>query len=182
MMKRLFATLSFSGPSRHGDWKSIDSAPRDGSVIELKNTYGLMPTYSVAKWEDEGWRDAGDPMRGVMDGPHLEWRPYAGDIATYLDPTGGRQDAPDYWDAATARSAGISVRQLHAIRARNEAEREQYGNGDNAPYWPSREWNATFTLHKGVWCNDLYPTPDDATLKRVRLASRQSAAAQGDQP
>lgn len=43
-------------------WRPMSSAPRDGTVIEVRNAFGLLPTYSIDKWADFGgqlgWVDA----------------------------------------------------------------------------------------------------------------------------
>ena len=81
-----------------GEWKNITTAPRDGTPIELKNDYGIMPTYSLCKWvSGRGWVDANDDCRGVIDGPHLTWRPFSGDVQGYIDPTNGAQETVEYW-------------------------------------------------------------------------------------
>lgn len=33
-----------------GGWQSMDTAPKDGSIIEIMNTYGLVPWYGLFKW------------------------------------------------------------------------------------------------------------------------------------
>jgi hypothetical protein len=69
------------------NWKSITTAPRDGTVIELKNSYGILPTFSLCRWTESGWRKHDDPMSGVIDGPHLEWREYGGGEYRDYNPT-----------------------------------------------------------------------------------------------
>ena len=32
-------------------WRPINTAPRDGTVIEIKNNYGLAPWYDLFRWE-----------------------------------------------------------------------------------------------------------------------------------
>ena len=90
------------------NWQQIQTAPRDGTPIEIRNSYGVAPTFSVCKWSDRSWerldgQDGGNPM----DGPHLAWRPYHGDPRAYVDPTGGAQLTSEYWRRAAARSRGL---------------------------------------------------------------------------
>lgn len=35
-------------------WRLMSSAPRDGRVIEIKNSFGLKPTYGLFMWDDSG--------------------------------------------------------------------------------------------------------------------------------
>lgn len=164
------------------DWRPIDSAPRDGTWIELKNNYGLMPTYSLSRWAQWfgdrcAWVHSDDPNVSNDDGPFLEWRPYHGDPASYVDPTNGRQRTDEYWDVAVAQSAGISVARLHNIRKQNRVEQQRFGNGTDAPYWPRHEWNADYTLRRGVWCNSSYHVPSRFTLWMVRRRHAKQVAA-----
>jgi hypothetical protein len=78
-------------------WSDIITAPRDGTVIETQNNYGIAPTFGLHKWERGGWKNANDPTRGVGDGPHLSWRPYTGAVKDYRDPTNGKQMTENYW-------------------------------------------------------------------------------------
>lgn len=39
-------------------WRSMGRAPRDGTVIEIRNAYGLLPSYSINRWGDFGGYDA----------------------------------------------------------------------------------------------------------------------------
>lgn len=34
-------------------WLGMSSAPRDGTVIEIRNSYGVVPWYSIFRWSDE---------------------------------------------------------------------------------------------------------------------------------
>lgn len=79
-------------------WNNIADAPRDGTVIETQNNYGVAPTFHLRKWvAGSGWVDPADERSGTIDGPHLSWRPYAGAIDAYCDPTGGAQMTRNYW-------------------------------------------------------------------------------------
>jgi len=50
----LLAALSLSACHHKiddgGGWRSMWDAPRDGTPIEIKNNYGVMPTYSLDKF------------------------------------------------------------------------------------------------------------------------------------
>lgn len=78
-------------------WKPISQAPRDGTVVEIQNNWGVAPWFGLFKFEDDEWISATEAGAGVSDGTHLSWRPYDGDPAEYLDPTAGRQEDPEYW-------------------------------------------------------------------------------------
>jgi len=93
--------------ARANDWLPIVSAPRDGTVIELKNDYGIAPWYGLHKWVvGRGWVDATDDSRGCGDGPWLSWRAYEGNPAGYIDPTNGAQETTEYWQAASGKNSG----------------------------------------------------------------------------
>lgn len=88
-------------------WNNITEAPRDGTVIEIQNNYGIAPTYSICKWvSGRGWQNAVNESSGVSDGPHLSWRPYVGAVDSYIDPTGGAQETREYWDRAIIQASG----------------------------------------------------------------------------
>lgn len=86
-------------------WQLIVSAPRDGTVIEIQNNWGVAPHYCLCKWiHGRGWVYASDDNRGLIDGEHLTWRPYEGeDASKYVDPTNGAQDTKAYWLNALGR-------------------------------------------------------------------------------
>lgn len=102
-------------------WQSMENAPRDGTVIELCNTYGIAPWYGLHRWtkeqvvrDQEGkefpftlanptWVDVQEEAQSVEDGPYLHWRPYTGDPASYVDPTNGAQKTDAYWVKAAGR-------------------------------------------------------------------------------
>jgi hypothetical protein len=35
-----------------GGWRAMSTAPRDGTAIEIKDSYGLVPWYGVFRWTD----------------------------------------------------------------------------------------------------------------------------------
>lgn len=106
----------------HG-WNNIVDAPRDGTVIEIQNNWGVAPTFSICKWvKGRGWQDAADESSGVGDGAHLSWRPYSGSVQHYVDPTGGAQDTAEYWDRAVIQATGGLLNPA-VERARNASSR-----------------------------------------------------------
>ena len=89
------------------NWKDITLAPRDGTPIEIKNDYGIAPTFSLCSWvAGRGWVHTNDDCQGVGDGPWLTWRPYEGDPESYVDPTNGAQETEQYWRAASGNNGG----------------------------------------------------------------------------
>lgn len=105
-----------------GDWRSIDTVPRDGTLVELRNNYGVLPTYSLCRWMDGRWKNAHPAQGGgPIDGAYLQWRPYDGDLANYVDPTGGVQWNAAYWRGGVAAKYGLPVDYFEAETARNIA-------------------------------------------------------------
>lgn len=109
-------------------WQPICLAPRNGTVIEIRNSYGVAPWYGLFRWTTDGFSsspgglvratlaraewvrvDGEHPGSMVTDGPHLTWRPYTGDISGYADPTGGLQDDMAYWRGAVAAKHGLPL-------------------------------------------------------------------------
>lgn len=89
-----------------GGWRPRETAPLDGTAVEIKNSYGVAPTYSLSKWDGRYWQHVNNPNSGTCDGAHVSWRPYSGDPAAYVDPTGGAQDTVEYWDRAVIQATG----------------------------------------------------------------------------
>lgn len=105
-----------------GQWSPMSTAPRDGTVIEIMNNYGVAPTYGLYRWTKEEtyvnlfgktgetitkrgtgrWASVDKPGHGFgVAENYFSWRPY--DIAAfnnsgrYNDPTNGAQDTIKYW-------------------------------------------------------------------------------------
>lgn len=100
--------------SEHSNgWRSMDTAPRDGTVVELENRYGIAPWYGLFRWTAEhhgytdtqpSWIMATDPRSSVSNDASLRWRPFNGDVAEYTDPTNGAQVTREYWLEAARRA------------------------------------------------------------------------------
>ena len=88
--------------SGYGGWQSIKSAPRDGTTIEMLETYGVAPWYGLFRWGTQygqsGWWQINRRGFSVMENECLFWRPYKSGKA-YVDPTGGAQESMAYWCA-----------------------------------------------------------------------------------
>lgn len=114
-------------PYRHRTppgWNNITAAPRDGTVIEIQNNWGIAPTYGLYKWaQGRGWVDAADDCRGVGDGDHLSWRKHGGSVDGYRDPTGGAQDTQEYWDRAIIQATGGLLDPARERAAKRKPER-----------------------------------------------------------
>ena len=98
-----------------GSWQHMSAAPRNGTVIEVIQTWGIAPTYGLVRFPQKGsvfeqfnrgksavedltWEDVSNPTQGYTNlGNCLRWRPYKGDPKTYVDPTGGAQNTTAYW-------------------------------------------------------------------------------------
>ena len=94
------------------------SAPRDGTVVEMMETYGTAPWYGRFRWtKDHTVTDAGGKMMHfqateswvnvdepgyVVGEEYLLWRPYTG-TGKYIDPTNGAQKSVAYWCASMHR-------------------------------------------------------------------------------
>lgn len=133
--------IAYHGSGDFSGWRSMDTAPRDGTPVELKCTYGVAPWYGVFKWTgkraahgpngelhefetEPTWVDARNPSMGVSDEGHLHWRPYNGAVASYVDPTGGMQNDDRYWRGAVAAKYGLAPDAFEEIAARNARKNE----------------------------------------------------------
>jgi hypothetical protein len=110
------------------DWRPMSEAPRDGTWIEIQNSWGAYPTYDLARWTDQvvahSMHSGGKFIYTNPNGPDwltrrdqgyitervLMWHPYSGDRMNYTDPTRGAQYTRAYWGAPTeARPVGSSI-------------------------------------------------------------------------
>ncbi len=135
------AVHDFSG------WRSMDAAPRDGTWVELKCTYGVAPWYCIARWTDEyvcqgrnGERYTGKSDKPSWQKPEgggpfsegsLHWRPYSGEVSAYADPTGGMQNDPAYWRGAVANKYGLPLDHFEKMAAKNRTKNER----STLPWW-----------------------------------------------
>lgn len=119
-------------------WQPMSAAPRDGTVIEVRCSYGVAPWYGLYKWSDTriatdqhgqshtfktepAWIGASDPGSSIDGGSSFKWRPYTGDVAQYADPTGGAQNSAAYWRGAVAAKYGLPPDTFEREVARNVA-------------------------------------------------------------
>lgn len=100
-----------------GGWRPGKTAPRDGTAVEVMETYGIAPWYGIFKWTRDSiatgqdgklvpftsaqpqWVSVDTPGHGVSDDDCLFWRPY-NKKGKYSDPTGGSQNSVAYWCTA----------------------------------------------------------------------------------
>lgn len=108
-------------------WHQMATAPRDGTPVEIMNSYGVAPTYGLFRWaamfssNTPSWVGVDRPNTGLMPGDdHYCWRPYTGDPAAYVDPTNGMQADGAYWRGAIAAKNGLPLDAFEAMAARNE--------------------------------------------------------------
>lgn len=127
-----FASCDSLSASSSGGWKPMASAPRDGTVVEMLETYGVAPWYGRYKWIKKGtvihatsqvvngdnktvtevpitytesvgrWANTSDSRRGITEDECGFWRPTA-QTGEYTDPTGGAQKTTAYWCVAMHR-------------------------------------------------------------------------------
>ena len=116
--------------SHHGEagggWRPMNSAPRDGTPVEIRCTYGVAPWYGIYRWttkssamgtdgkvtEFEGapsWQKVPSDGGSFDEWTSFSWRPFRGDVAQYKDPTGGAQDSMAYWRGAAAVRHGLPL-------------------------------------------------------------------------
>lgn len=81
-------------------FNSMESAPHDGTPVEICCAYGVAPWYGVFKWVNGDWIGVLDSSTGVSEGSYLSWRPLSGKPENYIDPTNGKQNTPEYWRKA----------------------------------------------------------------------------------
>lgn len=124
--------------SQSDGWSPMDTAPKDGTVIEIRCTYGVAPWYGLFRWTGERsamdqngerhpftttptWVRFGNDSSSVDGGSSFTWRPYKGDTASYVDPTGGMHDSAAYWRGAVAAKYGKPLDYFEKETARNGA-------------------------------------------------------------
>lgn len=123
----------------------MDTAPRDGTWVELKCTYGVAPWYCIARWTDECISHDNDGVAhtfksakfswqkpqggGPFSEGSLHWRPYAGEVDSYIDPTGGAQKDMAYWRGATASKYGLPLDAFEKTAEQNAKRNAR------APWW-----------------------------------------------
>ena len=138
--------LSVGAAARQGaydgqGWRPIGTAPKDGTIIEIRCTYGVAPWYGIFIWKETvvlrdnngesfevrrpGWRRVGDDSSSFEEGPSFAWRPYRGSTISYVDPTGGAQDSPAYWRGAAAASQGLPLDIFEKLTQRNAEKAER---------------------------------------------------------
>jgi hypothetical protein len=93
-------TCSSLDASASGGWRPIMTAPRDGRVVELLETYGIAPWYGLFRWgsmdgEKPEWIETDRPNLFVGEDKCLFWRPYKA-TGKYVDPTNGAQYTVEY--------------------------------------------------------------------------------------
>lgn len=109
------------------DWRPIDTAPRDGTTIEVRCTYGVAPWFDLYHWTEtpgtwacptDGtpcraqsgrWTKVSDENSSFDPSGSFTWRPYSGAAANYIDPTGGAQSSAAYWRGAVAAKYGLPL-------------------------------------------------------------------------
>ncbi len=119
--ERLMRTLRAGAAARHAEvgpetWRPMPDAPRNGLLIEVRCTAGIVPWYGLYHWitntdrsDVARWARVDDESHTFTEGPDFTWRPYHGDHRTYRDPTNGLQDDPAYWRGATADQYGLRL-------------------------------------------------------------------------
>lgn len=88
------------------DFQAMDNAPRDGTLIEICENSGYRAYYSLVEfknlWGEDVWltvpeRDNMAQYYGQDVEPSMKWRNTTQKRETYVDPTNGRQNTPEYW-------------------------------------------------------------------------------------
>jgi hypothetical protein len=99
------------------DWGPMSTAPKDGTIIEIRCTYGVAPWYGLFRWSNTvdfghgaglsnsaAWRGVPDSRQGIAsEDATFSWRPYYGQPGQYDDPTHGAQNTREYWLRAVGR-------------------------------------------------------------------------------
>ena len=118
-----YSTCESISAASSGEWKSVDSAPRDGTSVEMLETYGIAPWYGLFRWTTDeaafeintgkvmhfknrtpSWQAVDNPGHSVVEDNCLFWRPYHGSGSAYVDSTRGAQQSVAYWCAYLHRA------------------------------------------------------------------------------
>ena len=133
------------------EWRPMGSAPRDGTVIEIRCSYGVAPWYKLYRWGTTYSAHSNDGIVEFEGEPHwcavpsdgssftedatFNWRPYNGDPQNYSDPTGGFQNDPAYWRGAVAAKYGLPLDYFEAEAARNARRNQCQPELEPLPWW-----------------------------------------------
>src|SRR5208283_1963955 len=119
------------------EWRDLCTAPRDGTIIEIRSTYGVAPWYGLYKWTtthcslgvdgglhqyeaEADWCGVNRLGSVFTESRDFMWRPYqAGNPEQYIDPTNGAQETARYWRQAVAHESGVSLLYLEAVTLKN---------------------------------------------------------------
>ena len=104
------------------DWMQIATAPQDGTVVEIRCTYGVAPWYGAYRFVDGRWINFNDPSRIFHPDTSFTWRPLLVSPNEYKDPTGGLQYEMAYWRGAMAYERGLPLDTFESIAAANERQ------------------------------------------------------------
>jgi hypothetical protein len=133
----LSAGAFYQSATNQGDgWQPIAAAPHDGTIIEVRNTYGVAPWFGLFRWTDKmsfrdqdgktremigppRWAQVGQDQSSFDESKDFTWRPYSGSTSAYVDPTGGAQDSPAYWRGAVAEKYGLPLNAFEGTTKRN---------------------------------------------------------------
>jgi hypothetical protein len=76
--------MSWFGPR----WETIDTAPKDGTIIEIESHAGVMPHRSLRRWTlwHGEYRWVGIDGTSALAYGAVLWRPYKGQVENYRDP------------------------------------------------------------------------------------------------
>lgn len=87
------AVISLPQIAMAQDWQPINTAPHDGTIIEIENTWGVHPWHDLRQWSNENqwWQSVTKSNRGTTcenraSKVTCRWRPYGGNISTYRGP------------------------------------------------------------------------------------------------
>lgn len=118
-------------------FSAINTAPRDGSIVEIKCKYGVVPWYGLFRWSDQGyaygnqgltecsgwplgWRGGGQSAGSNVDeGPYLLWKPFVGDPSAWKDPRGEYEVSAAYERGAIAAKYSLPLDYFEKETAKN---------------------------------------------------------------